>query len=134
MILSQKILPFINMKKILTPLELQIMNLMWKREKVFVKDLIEYWPQDKEDKKPAYNTVSTIVRILETKEFVGHKAYGRTHEYFPKISKASYQRFFIKNAIEKVFSGSVSNLVSALVDDKKVSKSELDGLKEMLDD
>ena len=110
------------------------MNLMWKKEKVFVKDLISYWPRESANKKPAYNTISTIVRILETKEFVGHKAYGRTHEYFPKITKAEYQRFFIQNAIEKVFSGSVSSLVSALVDEEQVSKDELDDLKKMLED
>jgi predicted transcriptional regulator len=121
------------MKKILTPLELQVMNLMWKKEKVFIKDLIEHWPKEEEGKKPAYNTISTIVRILEGKDFVGHKAYGRTHEYFPKMTKAAYQRFFIQNAIDKVFSGSVTSLVSALVDDEKVSKDELDDLKKMLE-
>ena len=122
------------MKKILTPLELQVMNLMWQKEKVFVKDLIAHWPKDTEAKKPAYNTISTIVRILESKDFVGHKAYGRTHEYYPKITKEDYQKFFIQNAIEKVFAGSVSSLVSALVDDEKVSKDDLDDLKKMLDE
>lgn len=122
------------MKKILTPLELQVMNLMWQKEKVFIKDLLEDWQDEEGGKKPAYNTISTIVRILESKEFVGHTAYGRTYEYFPRMSKEEYQRFFIQNAIEKVFSGSVSNLVSALVDEEKVSKDELDELKNMLED
>ncbi len=122
------------MKKILTPLELQVMNLMWQKEKVFVKDLLEYWPLNDKGKKPAYNTVSTIVRILESKDFVQHKAYGRTYEYFAKISKTEYQRFFLQNAIEKVFAGSVSNLVSTLVSKEKVSQNEIDELKKILED
>jgi BlaI family transcriptional regulator, penicillinase repressor len=123
------------MTRILTPLELQVMNLLWQKKKVFIKDLLEAWPKDTEGKKPAYNTISTIVRILEKdKGFIGYKAYGRTHEYFPLISKSDYQKSFLKNAIDKVFSGSMTNLVSALVDDEKVSQDELDGLKKLLED
>ncbi len=122
------------MEKILTPLELQVMNMIWAKKKVFVKDLINSWPKDEEGKKPAYNTISTIVRILESKDFLAHKAYGRTYEYYPTISKGDYQKFFLKNAIEKVFSGSVSNLVSALVDDEQVNPEELDDLKKMFEE
>jgi len=111
------------------------MNLLWQKEKVFIKDLLEAWPVDENGKKPAYNTVSTIVRILEKdKGFIGYKAYGRTHEYFPLISKSDYQKTFLKNAIDKVFSGSLTNLVSALVDDEKVDQGELDELKKLLED
>lgn len=123
------------MARLLTPLELQVMNLLWEKERVFVKDLIEAWEPDKNGKKPAYNTISTIVRILEKdKGFIGYKAYGRTHEYFPLISKSDYQKTFLKNAIANVFSGSVTSLVSALVDDEKVDANELDELKRLLDD
>ena len=123
------------MTRILTPLELQVMNLLWEKEKVFIKDLLEAWPSDKNGKKPAYNTISTIVRILEKdKGFIGYKAYGRTHEYFPLISKNEYQKTFLKNAIDKVFSGSLTSLVSALVDDDKVNQAELDELKKLLED
>ncbi len=123
------------MTKILTPLELQVMNLLWEKEKVFIKDLLEAWTPDKDGKKPAYNTISTIVRILEKdKGFIGYKAYGRTHEYFPLISKSDYQKTFLKNAIDKVFAGSLTNLVSALVDDEKVDQTELDELKKLLED
>ncbi|MGH1335732.1 MAG: BlaI/MecI/CopY family transcriptional regulator [Aureispira sp.] len=123
------------MTRLLTPLELQVMNLLWQKERVFIKDLLEAWPADKEGKKPAYNTISTIVRILEKdKGFIGYKAYGRTHEYFPLISKADYQKAFLKNAIDNVFSGSVTNLVSALVDEEKVDQGELDELKRLLDE
>lgn len=123
------------MTRILTPLELQVMNLLWKKEKVFIKDLLEAWPADKNGKKPAYNTISTIVRILEKdKGFIGYKAYGRTHEYFPLISKTEYQKTFLKNAIDKVFAGSVTSLVSALVDDEKVNQDEIDELKKLLEE
>ena len=67
----------------LTKAEEQIMRVLWDLEKGFVKDIIEKLP----DPKPAYNTVSTIVRILEKKEFVSYKAYGKTHEYYPLVSK-----------------------------------------------
>lgn len=121
------------MTRILTPLELQVMNLLWEKGKVFVKDLLDAWPLDEDGKKPAYNTVSTIVRILEKeKGFIGYKAYGRTHEYYPLISRAEYQKSFIKNALDKVFSGSITSLVSTLVDDEKVNQEELDELKKLL--
>ena len=123
------------MTRILTPLELQVMNLLWKKEKVFIKDLLEAWPIDAEGKKPAYNTVSTIVRILEKdKGFIGYKAYGRTHEYYPLITKSDYQKTFLKNAIDKVFSGSVTSLVSALVGEEKVNQVEIDELKRLLEE
>ena len=74
--------------KELTKAEEQIMQVLWRLEKGFVKDVIDRLP----DPKPAYNTVSTIVRILEKKGFVAHNAYGKTHEYFPLISKTEYRR------------------------------------------
>ena len=69
--------------KELTKAEEQVMQILWKIEKGFVKDIIDSMPKPK----PAYNTVSTIVRILEKKGFVGHNAYGKTHEYYPLVSK-----------------------------------------------
>jgi BlaI family transcriptional regulator, penicillinase repressor len=74
--------------KELTKAEDQVMQILWKLEKAFVKDIVEEMPNPK----PAYNTVSTIVRILETKGFVNHKAYGKTHEYFPTITKEKYTK------------------------------------------
>ena len=69
--------------KELTKAEEQIMQILWKLEKGFVKDIVDAMPEPK----PAYNTVSTIVRILEKKGFVDHNAYGKTFEYFPIVSK-----------------------------------------------
>lgn len=107
------------------------MHILWKLERAFVKDILDNWT---DDPKPAYNTISTIVRILQDqKDFIGHHAYGRTHEYFPKISREEYQRIFLQNTLEKVFEGSMSMLLSTLVDDEKVSQAELDELKKLLD-
>lgn len=118
------------MKKLLTPLELKVMNILWTIKKGFIKDIREHWD---EDPVPAYNTISTIVRILkDKKEYITHKAYGRTHEYYPKVTKEEYQRQFLDNAVNNVFSGSLTSLVSTLVDQEEISTSELDELRALL--
>lgn len=108
--------------KELTRAEEQVMQILWKLKKGFVKDLIEIIP----DPKPAYNTVSTIIRILEKKGFVGHKAYGKTHEYFPLISKKDYTRGFMKNFMGIYFSGSFREMVSFFAKEDNMSLSDLD--------
>jgi BlaI family transcriptional regulator, penicillinase repressor len=118
------------MKKLLTPLELKVMNILWTIKSGFIKDIRENWD---EEPTPAYNTVSTIVRILkDKKDYIDHKEYGRTHEYFPKVTKEEYQRQFLDNAVNHVFSGSLSSLVSTLVDQEEISTSELDELRSIL--
>ena len=112
--------------KELTRAEDQVMQLLWKLEKAFVKDIIEQMPLPK----PAYNTVSTIIRILEKKGFVGHNAYGKTHEYFPLISKKEYTRSYMSNFMRNYFSGSFQEMVSFFAKEDKMSLSELDELME----
>ncbi len=112
--------------KELTKAEEQVMQLLWKLEKAFVKDIIEEMPIPK----PAYNTVSTIIRILEKKGFVGHNAYGKTHEYFPLISRKEYTRSFMKNFMRNYFSGSFQEMVSFFAKEDNMSLSELDELME----
>lgn len=118
---------------ILTPLELKVMGVLWKLEHAFVKDILEHWP---DSPKPAYNTVSTIVRILQDKKkgYIDHESHGRAHQYFPVISKEDYQQMFLENAVEKVFSGSVTSLLSTLMDNESVSKEELEELRKLLDE
>ena len=119
------------MKKLLTPLELKVMNVLWKIDKGFIKDIRDNWG---EEPVPAYNTISTIVRILKDKKnYIGHKAFGRTHEYYAEISKEDYQKRFINSAVNNVFSGSLTSLVSTLVDRDEVSNNELDELRALLD-
>ena len=110
--------------KELTKAEDQVMQLLWKLEKGFVKDLIDEMPEPK----PAYNTVSTIIRILETKGFVGHKAYGKTHEYYPLITKEKYTKFYLNNLIKGYFDGSFQNLVSFFAKENKMDVKELEAL------
>jgi predicted transcriptional regulator len=120
-----------NSIPILTPLELKVMDVLWKLEKGFVKDILEHWP---DCPAPAYNTISTIVRILQDKKgCIGHVAHGRTHEYIPLISKDEYQKAFIHVAVEKVFAGSVSSLLSTLMGNEKVSMDELAELRKIID-
>lgn len=112
--------------KELTKAEEQVMQLLWKRDKAFVKDLME----DMQDPKPAYNTVSTIVRILEKKGFIGHNAYGKTHQYFPLISRKEYTRTFMKNFMKNYFSGSFQEMVSFFAKEDNMSLSELNEMME----
>jgi predicted transcriptional regulator len=114
--------------KELTKAEDQVMQILWKLQKGFVKDIIEEMPNPK----PAYNTVSTIVRILETKGFVDHKAYGKTHEYFPVITKEKYTKFYLNNLIKGYFNGSFPNLVSFFAKENKMDVQDLEKLLEEL--
>jgi len=113
--------------KELTKAEEQIMQLLWEQEKAFVKDIVEKM----DNPKPAYNTVSTIIRILEKKGFVGYTAYGKTHEYFPLISRTDYTRTYMKSFIRNYFSGSFQEMVSFFAKEDNMSLSDLD---ELMDD
>ncbi len=116
--------------KELTKAEDQIMQILWTLEKGFVKDIVEQMP----DPKPAYNTVSTIVRILEKKGFIGYKAYGKTHEYFPLIPKEKYTRFYLNNMMKGYFDGSVQNLVSFFAKENKLNVQDIDELMKQLEE
>jgi predicted transcriptional regulator len=114
--------------KDLTNAEEQIMQVLWKLEKGFVNDIIELMPEPK----PAYNTVSTIVRILETKGVVDHKAYGKAHEYFPLISKEEYTHGFLSGFVKNYFSNSYKNLVSSFSKNDNLSAKEVEEIIEIL--
>jgi len=116
--------------KELTKAEDQIMQILWTLEKGFVKDIVEQMPEPR----PAYNTVSTIVRILEKKGFVGYKAYGKTHEYFPLIPKEKYTRFYLNNMVKGYFNGSVQNLVSFFAKENKLGVQDIDALMKQLEE
>lgn len=116
--------------KELTKAEDQVMQLLWKFGKAFVKDIIDAMPSPK----PAYNTVSTIIRILETKGFVGHKAYGKTHEYYPLITKERYTKFYLNNMIRGYFDGSFNNLVSFFAKENKIDVKDLEKLLKEIKD
>ncbi len=108
----------------LTKAEEQIMQILWKIELGFVHDILDQMPAPK----PAYTTVSTIVRTLIKKGFVGYKAYGKTHEYHALISKDTYSQFFLNKMLKGYFSGSIQNLVSFFVKENDFSVQQLDEL------
>ncbi|MCB9231453.1 MAG: BlaI/MecI/CopY family transcriptional regulator [Bacteroidia bacterium] len=116
--------------KLLTELELRVMNILWDLKQAFVKDIISKWP---EEPVPAYNTVSTIIRILEEKGFVDHEAFGRSHRYFARVKRGQYRSRLLNNVVENAFSGSLSSLVSTLVDNKEISDQELADLRNLID-
>ncbi len=113
----------------LTKAEEQIMQILWKIEKGFVKDVITYFNKPK----PAYNTVSTIIRILERKGFIGHKAYGKTHEYFPLISKKDYTKSFFRGFLDKYFSNSFQQLVSFFSNENEMSIEEMEKIMSLME-
>lgn len=117
-----------NTMKQLTKAEEQIMHILWDIERAFVKDIIEHLPSPK----PAYNTVSTIVRILEKKGFVAHKPFGNSHEYFPTIKKEEYTKAYLKSFVSNYFSDSYSEMVSFFTKDKNMSLEELEEIKKMI--
>ncbi len=110
--------------KELTRAEEEIMQVLWKLERAFVRDILEQLP----DPKPAYNTVSTIVRILETKGFVGHEAFGKSHRYYPLIAKDKYKSDFLKSFMTGYFGGSFERLVSFFAKDNNLNMQEIDQL------
>jgi len=112
----------------LTKAEEEIMRVLWRLEKGFVKDVLAELPEPK----PAYNTVSTIIRILEKKELVGYTAYGKTHEYYPLISEEQYRRFQTEQLMANYFDNSLKKLVSFFVQDKSISLSEADDIIKLL--
>lgn len=115
--------------KELTKAEEQVMQLLWQLEEAIVKDIIALMP----DPKPAYNTVSTVVRVLEGKGFIDHKAYGNSHVYFPLISEAQYKKYTFDKMMSNYFSNSYESLVSFIADEKKLGVKELDELTKLID-
>jgi predicted transcriptional regulator len=115
--------------KELTRAEEQLMQILWQLEKGYVKDIIEELPEPK----PAYNTVSTIIRILETKGFVDHIAHGKTHEYFPIISKEEYQSFATDKLMNGYFDNSVKHMFSYFVKKEKIDLKEADEIMKLIE-
>jgi predicted transcriptional regulator len=113
----------------LTRAEEEIMQVLWQVKKGFVKDILEHF----DDPKPAYNTVSTIVRILQEKGFVDHKAYGRTHEYFPIVSKDEYSKSHLNTFVNNYFSNSFGKMVSFFAEEKEISIKEMEEIMKIME-
>jgi predicted transcriptional regulator len=109
----------------LTRQEEKTMLSLWKIEKGFAKDVLENFPEIP----PHYNTISSLIRSLESKGYVGHKAYGNTYEYYPLISKEEYTSQFMSNFVGNYFEDSYKEVVSFFAREQKLS---VDDLKEII--
>lgn len=114
--------------KTLTKAEEQIMQVIWKLEKAFLKEIIDELPPPK----PHSNTVATIIKILTEKEFVGLKVFGRMHQYYPLVSKDAYSKSSMKSLVKSYFEGNFSNAVSFMVKENSLSIDELELLLKQL--
>ncbi|MBQ6861161.1 MAG: BlaI/MecI/CopY family transcriptional regulator [Alistipes sp.] len=119
-----------NRPQELTRAELEVMQILWRIERGVVHAIIDKM----EEPRPAYNTISTVVRILEKKGFVGHKAYGKTHEYYPTVTKEEYTSRYMTTVLDNFFDGSLSRLVSFFSSERDLSTEELDELMRIINE
>ncbi len=115
--------------KELTKAEEQVMIYLWKLEKAFVKEILEQFPEPK----PAYNTVSTIIRVLEKKGFIDHEQFGKTHRYFTLFTKKEYAKLRFRDVYIKNFSSSFLRFASFFTKENDLNVSELEELKKMIE-
>ena len=115
--------------KELTKAEEQIMQVLWEINQGFVKDVIAELP----DPKPAYNTVSTIIRILEGKGFIDHEAFGTTHRYFPIVNIEDYKNFASEKLLNSYFGNSVEKMFSFFIKREKVDLKEADEILRLIE-
>jgi predicted transcriptional regulator len=108
--------------KSLTKAEEEIMQILWQLEKAFIKDVVDALPEPK----PHYNTVSTIVKILEDKGFVSHESFGKSNRYFPVLAKDDYSKRSMKQFVKRYFDGSFASMLSFFAKEKDISVKELE--------
>ncbi len=116
--------------KQLTRAEEQVMQVLWDLEQGYVRDILDKLPEPKS----AYNTISTIVRILEKKGFVGYSAHGKAHEYYPLVSKKEYRRTYFKRVLSSYFGDSYMALTSFFTKEQDLSLEELEEIKKLIDE
>ncbi len=105
----------------LTNKEEEIMRVLWELKQAFVKEVVAELPEPK----PHYNTISTVIRNMEEKGFISHNAFGKTHQYYPVVSKEAYKKTFMHKTIQHYFEDSYKNVVSFFAKEDKISVSEL---------
>lgn len=116
--------------KELTKAEEQLMQILWKLEKAFVKDIVAEFSEPK----PAYTTVTTIIRILVQKKFIAYKSYGKVHEYYPLVSKSEYIGMHFKSVVRNYFNDNYSGFASFFTRENDISLEELEEIRKIIDD
>ena len=112
----------------LTKKEEEVMKILWKLGKAFVKDIVAEYP----DPKPHNNTVSSLVRILQDKGIVGFKQYGNTYEYFPILQKEEYRKVYMKEIISDYFDNSFSKAVASFMEEEKLDQKEIEEIMKLI--
>ncbi len=115
--------------KELTRAEEQVMQILWQLGQGYVKDIVKEFPEPK----PAYNTVSTIIRILVKKGVVAYKAYGNTHQYYPLISRDDYSKRFLGSFVNRFFSNSYHHLFSFFAENDEISLKDLEAIEKLVE-
>jgi len=115
--------------KEITKAQEDILKAIWEIEKGAVADVLESLPEPK----PAYNTVATVIKVLERKGYVAHETYGKTHVYYASITRKEYANTIVKNIFTGLFNGSLHQMVSPFIKNKQINISELEELKQMLE-
>lgn len=113
----------------LTETEMTLMEILWQREKVFMKDILE----DYDDPRPASTTIATLLKRMQNKDLVGYKLYGNSREYFPKVKKEDYFRGEMTSMIDRFFNSSVSQFASFFTSNSKLSQKQLKELRDIID-
>ena len=116
--------------KELTKAELQVMQYIWKLKKCYLKDVVEAFPSPR----PAYTTISTVIRVLVNKGFVGFESQGKMHEYHARISRQAYFRTHIHSLIRNHFDGSALSFASFFTGDRELELGELEEIRQMIDE
>ena len=112
----------------LTRAELQVMQILWEKEQAMTREVLEAMP----DPKPAFNTVSTVIRVLESKGFVSHKAFGTTYLYFPVVPRVEYTSRFMNNVMQNFFGGSRSAFISFFAEQEQMTEEETEELNALM--
>jgi len=112
----------------LTKKEEEVMQILWKLKKAFVKDIVAEYP----DQKPHYNTISSLIRVLQEKEVVGYTAYGNTYQYFPLLKKEAYRKIYMKEIVSEYFDNSFSTAIAAFVEDEQLDEKEIKELIKLI--
>jgi predicted transcriptional regulator len=116
--------------KELTKAEEQVMRIIWKLEKAFLKDVVEQFPEPR----PAYTTISTVMRVLVKKEFIAYNTYGKVHEYYPLVKKNVYYGDHVNKVIKNFFDGSLNRFASFFTENQELDVQQLEQVKQLLEE